>query len=137
MKAADVMVSTVVTVGPECSVQDLAETLLENRISAVPVVSNGGDLVGIVSEGDLIRRTEIDTERRLSRWLALLIAQPLAAEFVKSHACRVADVMTRDVIVATPDTPLQAGTYREQRKAGWDRQHYITPRYRVTPRSRS
>jgi CBS domain-containing protein len=108
MKAADVMVSTVVTVGPECSVQDLAETLLENRISAVPVVSNGGDLVGIVSEGDLIRRTEMDTERRRSRWLALLIgAQPLAAEFVKSNGCRVADVMTRDVVVATPDTPLR------------------------------
>jgi len=107
MKAADVMVSTVVTVGPEASVQDVAETLLKNRISAVPVVSNGGNLVGIVSEGDLIRRTEMDTERRRSRWLALLIAQPLAAEFVKSHACRVADVMTRDVIVATPDTPLR------------------------------
>ena len=108
MKAADVMVSTVVTVGPECSVQDLAETLLENRISAVPVVSNGGDLVGIVSEGDLIRRTETDTERRRSRWLALLIeTQPLAAEFVRSHARRVADIMTRDVIVATPDTPLR------------------------------
>jgi CBS domain-containing protein len=108
MKAADVMVSTVVTVGPECSVQDLAETLLENRISAVPVVSNGGDLVGIVSEGDLVRRTEMDTERRRSRWLALLIgAQPLGAEFVKPNACRVADVMTRDVIVATPDTPLR------------------------------
>ena len=59
MKAADVMVSPVVTVGPECSVDDVAETLLENRISAVPVVANGGDLVGIVSEGDLIRRTEI------------------------------------------------------------------------------
>jgi CBS domain-containing protein len=56
----------------------------------------------------LIRRTKMDTERRRSRWLALLIgAQPLAAEFVKSHACRVADVMTRDVIVATPDTPLR------------------------------
>jgi CBS domain-containing protein len=107
MKAADVMVSTVVTVGPEASVQDVAETLLKNRISAVPVVSNGGNLVGIVSEGDLIRRTEMDTERRRSRWLTLLIAQPLAAEFVKSHACRVADVMTRDIIVATPDTPLR------------------------------
>jgi CBS domain-containing protein len=107
MKAADVMVSTVVTVGPEASVQDVAETLLKNRISAVPVVSNGGNLVGIVSEGDLIRRTEMDTERRRSRWLALLIAQPLAAEFVKSHACRVADVMTRDVIVAIPDTALR------------------------------
>src|SRR5215471_4188389 len=108
MKAADVMVSPVITVGPECSVRDVAETLLENRISAVLVVSNGGDLVGIVSEGDLIRRTEIDTEQRRSRWLALLIgAQPLAAEFVKSHTRRVADVMTRDVIVATPDTPLR------------------------------
>jgi CBS domain-containing protein len=108
MKAADVMVTTVVTVGPECSIENVADTLLENRVSAVPVVSNGGDLVGIVSEGDLIRRTEIDTERRRSRWLALLIGtQPLAAEFVKSHAGRVADVMTRDVIVATPDTPLR------------------------------
>jgi CBS domain-containing protein len=108
VKAADVMVTTVITVGPEYSVQDVAETLLENRISAVPVVANGGGLVGIVSEGDLIRRTEMDTERRRSRWLALLIgAQPLAAEFVKSHALRVADVMTRDVIVATPETPLR------------------------------
>src|SRR5215831_1935437 len=108
MKAADVMVSTVITVGPERSLQDVAETLLENRISAVPVVADGGDLVGIVSEGDLIRRTEIDTERRRSRWLALLLGtQPLAAEFVKSNAGMVADVMTRDVIVATPDTPLR------------------------------
>ena len=108
MKAADVMVSAVITVGPDCSVQDVAETLLENRISAVPVVANGGGLVGIVSEGDLIRRTEMETDRRRSRWIALLIgAQPLAAEFVKSHARRVADVMTRDVIVATPDTPLR------------------------------
>jgi CBS domain-containing protein len=108
MKAADVMVSPVLTVGPQCSVQDLAEILLENRISAVPVVSKNGDLVGIVSEGDLIRRTEIDTERRRSRSLALLIgSQPLAAEFVKSHSRMVADLMTRDVIVATPETPLR------------------------------
>jgi CBS domain-containing protein len=102
------MVSTLISVGPECSVQNVAETLLEHGISAVPVVADGGDLVGIVSEGDLIRRTEIDTERRRSRWLALLLGtQPLAADFVKSHARRVADVMTRDVIVATPDTPLR------------------------------
>jgi CBS domain-containing protein len=108
MKAADVMVSPVITVGPESSVQGLAGILLENRISAVPVVSNDGSLVGIVSEGDLIRRTETDTEQRRSRWLALLVeAQPLAAEFVKSHACRVADVMTRDLIVAAPDTSLR------------------------------
>jgi CBS domain-containing protein len=108
MKAADIMVSPVITVGPDRTVQDVAEILLENRISAVPVVSKDGNLLGIVSEGDLIRRIEIDTERRPSRWLALLIgSQPLAAEFVKSHAHSVADVMTREVIVAPADTPLR------------------------------
>ena len=108
MRAADVMVSPVITVGPDRSVQDVAEILLENRISAVPVVSKDGNLLGIVSEGDLIRRIEIDTERRPSRWLALAIgSQPLAAEFIKSHAHRVADVMTRELIVASPDAPLR------------------------------
>jgi len=108
LKAADVMVSNVVTVTPESSVEEVAETLLDNRISAVLVVSKGGELVGIISEGDLIRRSEIDTERRRSRWLALLIgAQPLAAEYLKSHARRAADVMTRDIILSTPDTPLR------------------------------
>src|SRR5262245_46161130 len=108
MKAADVMVSTVITVAPESLVEEVAETLLENRISAVPVVSGDGELVGIISEGDLMRRTEIDTDRRRSRWLALLTgAQPLAAEYLRSHAHKASDVMTRDVIVATPDTPLR------------------------------
>ncbi len=108
MKAADVMVANVITVGPDASIQEVAEILLASRISAVPVVGKDGELVGIISEGDLIRRTETDTERRRSRWLALLVgSQPLAAEFVKSHAHKVADVMTRKVIVATPDTPLR------------------------------
>jgi CBS domain-containing protein len=108
MNAADVMVSPVITVGPEASVQHVAEILLANRISAVPVVGNGGELVGIVSEGDLIRRTETDTERRRPRWLALLVgSRHLASEFVKAHSRKVADVMTRDVVVAGPDTPLR------------------------------
>ena len=108
MKAADVMVPNVITVGPEASVQDVAEILLANRISAVPVVGKDGGLVGIISESDLIRRAETDTERRRPRWLALLTgSQPLAAEFVKAHARKVADVMTRKVIVATPDTSLR------------------------------
>ena len=108
MKAADVMVANVITVSSDASIKEVAEILLANRISAVPVVGKDGGLVGIISEGDLIRRTETDTERRRSRWLALLVgSQPLAAEFVKSHAHKVADVMTRKVIVATPDTPLR------------------------------
>jgi CBS domain-containing protein len=106
MKAADVMVTDVVTVGPDASVRDVAEILLRHRISAVPVVADG-KIAGIVSEGDLIRRTEGATERRRPRWLDYFISREvLAAEFVKSHARKVADVMTREVVTADPDTPL-------------------------------
>ena len=91
MKAADVMISNVITVGPDASIQDVANILLTNRISAVPVVGQNGELVGIISEGDLIRRAEAGTERRRSWWLELLIGStPLAAEYVKSHARKLA-----------------------------------------------
>jgi len=108
MKAADVMVSTVITVPPEASVQDVANILMTNRISSVPVVTAGGDLVGIISEGDLIRRVETDTDHRRSWWIELLLGRgPLAAEYVKSHSRKVSDLMSRDVITASPDTPLR------------------------------
>jgi CBS-domain-containing membrane protein len=88
-------------------VTDVAKLFLERRISAVPVVDDQNKLVGIVSEGDLVHRAEIGTERRRSWWL-LLIAQDqaLAADYIKTHATRVGDVMTRNVITAAPDTSL-------------------------------
>ena len=108
MKAADVMVSNVITVSPEATVQDVANILMTNRISAVPVVTASGDLVGIISEGDLIRRVETDTDRRRSWWMELLLGRgPLAAEYVKSQSHKVSHLMSRDVITATPDTPLR------------------------------
>lgn len=107
MKAADVMVTKVVTVGPDASVQDVAELLLSNRISGVPVTGAQGELLGIVSEGDLLRRVEAGTGRRRPWWLAIFIGkEALAAEFVKEHARKVTDVMTRHVVTASPDTQL-------------------------------
>jgi CBS domain-containing protein len=107
MKAADVMVTDVITVRPEMTVQEVAEILLDNRISAVPVVDADGHLIGIVSEGDLIRRAEIGTDKRRSWWLNLLTLPEIrASEFVKSHARKVADVMTQRVITATEDASL-------------------------------
>ena len=107
MKAADVMVRNVITVGPDATVGEVADLLLKHRISAMPVVDAGGKIVGIISEGDLLRRAEAGTEFRRSHWLEWMTpGQTLAAEFVKSHARRVADVMTRRVISVTPDTPL-------------------------------
>jgi CBS domain-containing protein len=107
MNASDIMVSKVITVGPDTNVRDVARILLDNRISAVPVVSDDGKLVGIISEGDLMRRTEAGTERHRAWWLAMLSSnEGLAAEFVRAHARRVADLMTQKVITANPETSV-------------------------------
>ena len=99
MKAADVMATNVITVRQDTPVSKIAEVLLANRISAVPVVNDKDAVVGIVSEGDLLHRVEAGTERHRSWWLELLTGKEiLAFEFVKSHARKAADVMTRPVV---------------------------------------
>jgi len=107
MKAADVMVTDVVTVHPDVSVQEVAGILLAHRISGVPVVDGDGALVGIVSEGDMLRHADAGTAQRTSWWLRLLADnRGLAADYIKSHSRKVADVMTRRVVTAAPDTPV-------------------------------
>ena len=94
MKAADVMVTNVITVGPDACVQDVARILLDSRISGVPVVGSDGKLLGMVSEGDLMRRVEAGTGRRRPWWLAIFTGrETLASEFIKEHSRRVTDVM--------------------------------------------
>lgn len=108
MKASDIMTSPVLTVGPETRIKEIAAMLFERRISAVPVV-DGGALVGIVSEADLLHRQEIGTEclgRGGAWWLRLFTADPSVEDYVKSHARRARDVMTRRVATVSPDTPL-------------------------------
>jgi CBS domain-containing protein len=108
MKAADVMVTSVISVGPDARLQDVAHTLLTNGISAVPVIGIDCKLLGIVSEGDLMRRAEAGTGRSRPWWLAMLTGrETLAAEYVKEHSRKVTDVMTRSVVTATPETSLQ------------------------------
>ena len=108
MKARDVMVKNVITVGPDALVQDIARLLLERHVSAVPVVGKDGALIGIISENDLMRRPESDTQRHRSWWLQMMTAREvLAKEFSRSHAMRAEDVMTRKVITGRPDTSLR------------------------------
>jgi CBS domain-containing protein len=108
VQASDIMTAPVVTVTPETTVRDTAKCLLEHRISGVPVVDRAGKLVGIVSEGDLMRRRESGTERRPSWWLALFSdAESQARAFVKQHGGRVSDVMTRRVVTIAEQTPLE------------------------------
>ena len=68
MNAGDIMVRDVVSVRPETPVREVASLMLERRISGVPVVDGERRVLGIVSEGDLIRRPEIDTDRADRGW---------------------------------------------------------------------
>jgi CBS domain-containing protein len=107
MKAADIMTSSVVTIADDATVNEAAEQMLKHRISALPVVNCEGRLVGIISEGDLVRRAEVGTERARPWWLELLTSKRrLAAEYVKSHAHTIRDVMTCNVVTAAPNTPI-------------------------------
>ena len=108
MQAKDVMTMNVVTVSPDTLVNDIAKLLIERRISAVPVVAADGRVVGIVSEGDLMRRPESETEERhVSWWLKLFADQgTLAGEYAKSHGRHASEIMTGDVVTVSESTPV-------------------------------
>jgi len=109
MRASDVMTKHVITVNPNATVQAVAALLSENGISGVPVVDEANRVIGMVSEGDLIQRQEIGTERRRKRsrsWWLQSDADQRAVDYIKSHGRRVTDVMTREVISVNETTEL-------------------------------
>jgi len=107
MRAIDVMVRDVVTVRPDTDVAEAIKLLAEHDVSALPVLDREGNLVGVLSEADLIHRTEIGTEKRRPWWLeAVTGGATLAEEFAKSHGKKVEEVMTDGVISVSEETPL-------------------------------
>lgn len=107
MQAIDVMTRDVVTVAPETSVRSIAELLLKHRISAVPVVDDARRVVGLVSEGDLMRRLEAEDTKGGSWWLRLFASNSEnATNFVNRHGRHAHDVMTRNVVTVAGDTPV-------------------------------
>jgi CBS domain-containing protein len=107
MRAIDVMVRDVVTVRADTDVAEAINLLVENDVSALPVIDKEGNLVGLLSEADLIHRAEIGTEKRRPWWLeAITGGSTLAEEFAKSHGKKVGEVMTDGVISVTEETPL-------------------------------
>jgi CBS domain-containing protein len=108
MRASDIMSTHVITVDPQTEVSKVAALLLARHISAVPVVEADGSLVGIVSEGDLIHRSESDTQRTPRAWWLAILADERqeAREYRKSYGLTARDVMTREVVTIAEDTPL-------------------------------
>jgi len=107
MKAHDVMTWGAITVEADASVSRAVRLMLQNKISGLPVLDSDGRLVGMVTEGDFLRRGELGTERRRPRWLEFLVGPGrLAAEYVQSSGRKVSEIMTSEVQTITPETPL-------------------------------
>jgi CBS domain-containing protein len=119
MRAQDIMTAKVITATPATLVRVAAARMSEHRISALPVVENGR-LVGVVSEADLLHRYEIGTDCALGGdpwWMRVFSADRSPAEYVKSHAREVRDIMTHDVATVAPDTSLaEIATLLEKRR---------------------
>jgi CBS domain-containing protein len=108
MIVADVMTRNCITIAPDATVEEAAKLMLFRQISGLFVVSKEGDLAGVVTEGDLLRRDELGTQRHRSWWLQLL-ASPAqqAQDFTQANGRHVRDVMTEDVFSIAEDAPLE------------------------------
>jgi CBS domain-containing protein len=108
MNAADVMTNDVLTLNAETSVLDAARLMLQHRVSGLPVLDWQGRLVGVLTEGDLLRRIETGTERRRSHWLEMLLGPGRAAQdYIHAHARKVGEAMSNTVIHVAPDATLE------------------------------
>ena len=108
MQAKDIMTSPVVSISPDDTVLQAAQTMLQRRISGLPVIEQAGRLVGVVTEGDLLRRVETGTRRQRPRWLEFLLGPGrLADEYTRTHGRKVNDVMTPDPLSVAEDAALE------------------------------
>lgn len=108
MRAEDVMTRNVISIDPNATVLQAARLMLQHHISGLPVIDKDGKLVGVLSEGDFLRRRETQTERRRSRWLEFLMGPGrIASEYSHSHGRKVSEVMTPDVQTVDEITPLE------------------------------
>jgi len=108
MRTHQIMTRKVITVGAASSIVDAANIMLEKHISGLPVVDEAGELVGIVSQGDFIRRAEIGTQRKRGRWLKVLLGPgKVASDFVHERGRKVGEIMTLNPWTVTEDTTLE------------------------------
>ncbi len=109
MRAHQIMTRKLITVKADTSIREAADLMLQHHISGLPVVGEAGKLLGIVSEGDFMRRSEIGTQGPRIRWLDFLMGAGKSAEdFVHAYGRKVGEIMTRDdLFTVTEDMPLE------------------------------
>jgi CBS domain-containing protein len=107
MNVSDLMTREVVSIAPECSVEEAVRLMLDKHLSGLPVIDSQGKLAGIVTEGDFLRRGEVGTLRHRPRWLEFILGQGrLADEYTHTHGRRIAEIMTWPVVAVADDAPL-------------------------------
>jgi CBS domain-containing protein len=107
MQVRDVMTTNVISISAQTTILEAARTMLRNRISGLPVVDAEGRLIGMVTEGDFLRRSEIGTERQRPRWLEFLLGPGrMAEDYVRAAGRKVEDVMTRDPVAVSEGDDL-------------------------------
>lgn len=108
MQAAEIMTRQPVSVTPDATIVEAAKLMLQHRISGLPVADSSGAVVGLLTEGDLLRRAETGTERHRSHWLQLLLGPGrLAEDYVGTHARKVREVMSTEIVAVAPHDPLE------------------------------
>jgi len=108
MRAHQIMTRQVITIAVHAPIVDAANIMLDKHVSGLPVVDEAGKLVGIVSQGDFIRRVEIGTQRKRGRWLKFLVGPGRAAsDFVRERGRKVGEIMTSDPCTVTEDAKLE------------------------------
>jgi CBS domain-containing protein len=117
MKVKDIMTSPVISIEPDATILQAIRMMLQRHISGLPVVDGSGRLVGIVTEGDFLRRAETGTQRQRPRWLEFLMGPGrLADEYTRTHARKVGEVMTLEPVTITEDTPLEEAVHMMERR---------------------
>jgi CBS domain-containing protein len=107
MKASDVMTRDVVTVRRGASIAEAVRLMLDHGVSGLPVLDDGGKVIGILTEGDLLCRSKTGTERHRPHWLEILMGPGrMAGDYVRTHGRKVEEIMTRDVVSVAEDTAL-------------------------------
>jgi CBS domain-containing protein len=108
MQVKDIMTRNVIAVGPDESIMKAARIMLQNRISGLPVIDKDGELIGIVTEGDFLRRGELGTQRRRPKWLEFIVGPGrLAEEYVQASGRKVDEIMTTDPVTVKEDDSLE------------------------------
>jgi len=109
MNASDIMTRQPICAAPETTIAEAARLMLQHHISGLPVTNASGAVVGVVTEGDLLRRAETGTQRQRTRWLELLLGPGrLAGDYVAAHARKVGEVMTSDVVSVAATESLES-----------------------------